>query len=125
MAPMTNMQKARAKLLLQYVFWAGIIIPTPMIEDETIPTACTDMKSVRYNPKFINSLTTEVVLFVLVHDGLHVWVPLAILQRAAVEMKWLLDNLPYAKAWGFTPPVPLPWECKTGTSWGDLHEYNP
>ena len=59
------------------------------------------------------------------HDGLYFDVPNAILQRAAVEMKWLLDNLPYAKAWGFTPPVPLPWECKTGTSWGDLHEFNP
>jgi predicted metal-dependent peptidase len=69
---MTPMQKARAKLLLQHVFWAGIIIPTPMIEDESIPTAMTDMVSVTYNPKFINSLTTEVVLFVLVHEAMHI-----------------------------------------------------
>ena len=72
MAIMTNMQKARAKLLLQYVFWAGIILPTPMIEDETIPTAETNMREIRYNPKFINSLTTEVVIFVLVHEAFHI-----------------------------------------------------
>ena len=57
------------------------------------------------------------------HDGLYFAVPIAILDRAAVEMKYLLDNLPYEKAWGFKPPIPLPWECKTGPSWGQLKEY--
>jgi hypothetical protein len=57
------------------------------------------------------------------HDGLYFAVPLAILDRAAVEMKYLLDNLPYEKAWGFKPPIPLPWELKTGPSWGQLREY--
>jgi DNA polymerase I-like protein with 3'-5' exonuclease and polymerase domains len=57
------------------------------------------------------------------HDGLYFAVPVSILDRAAVEMKWLLDNLPYEKAWGFKPPIPLPWECKVGYSWGQLLEY--
>jgi hypothetical protein len=42
--------------------------------------------------------------------------------RAQTEIKTVLDNLPYNKAWGFIPPIPLPWDCKLGTSWGQLKE---
>jgi hypothetical protein len=38
-------------------------------------------------------------------------------------MGYLLNNLPYKKAWGFTPPIPLPWDCKASDkSWGQLKE---
>jgi DNA polymerase-1 len=40
--------------------------------------------------------------------------------RPYVEMKYLLDNLPYKKAWGFEPPIPLPWDCHVGKSWGEM-----
>lgn len=56
------------------------------------------------------------------HDGLYFYVPDQHVERAAVEMKIILDNLPYQKAWAFTPPVPLPWDCKVGGSWGSLKE---
>lgn len=55
------------------------------------------------------------------HDGLFFAVPINMARKAAIEMKWLLDNLPYQQAWGFTPPIPLPWEVKIGPSWGQLH----
>jgi predicted metal-dependent peptidase len=100
------MQKARAKLLLQHVFWAGIIIPTPMIEDESIPTAMTDMVSVTYNPKFINSLTTEVVLFVLVHEAMHIMLKHGIRRGNRDPIAWncacdFAINI-QLKDWGFT-----------------------
>ena len=57
------------------------------------------------------------------HDGIYFYVPDRHVERAAVEIKYLLDNLPYAKAWGFSPPIPLPWDCKVGGSWGTLKEW--
>ncbi len=54
------------------------------------------------------------------HDGLYFYCPKQFAEKAAVEMKAKLDNLPYKKAWDFTPPVPLNWDAKIGSSWGDL-----
>lgn len=54
------------------------------------------------------------------HDGLYLAIPSAIRARAVVDIKRMLDNLPYQQAWGFTPPIPMPWDCKVGTSWGKM-----
>lgn len=56
------------------------------------------------------------------HDGIYLYIPDGIAMDAARTIKGLLDDLPYADAWGFTPPIPLPWDCKMGGSWGDLRE---
>ena len=57
------------------------------------------------------------------HDGLYFYAPVGILERAAIDMKFLLDYLPYERAWGFKPPIALPWDCKSGPSWGALKEW--
>lgn len=54
------------------------------------------------------------------HDGIYFWVPDTMVERMMVEGKRLLDNLPYAQAWNFSPPVPLPWDAKNGKTWGSL-----
>lgn len=54
------------------------------------------------------------------HDGIYMYIPDAVVDRAVVDIHRILDNLPYQEAWGFTPPIPLPWDCKTGKSWGSL-----
>jgi hypothetical protein len=51
------------------------------------------------------------------------WVPDDKVAQAAVEIKALLANLPYQQAWGFTPTIPLPWDCKYGPGWGALKEW--
>jgi DNA polymerase I-like protein with 3'-5' exonuclease and polymerase domains len=56
------------------------------------------------------------------HDGLYWWVPDAIVDRVIAEGKKLLDNLPYREAWGFTPPIPMPFDAKFGKVWGALKE---
>ena len=56
------------------------------------------------------------------HDGIYLYVPAHMVRQAAIEIKRLLDNLPYRQAWGFTPPIPLPWDVKAGPSWGALKE---
>lgn len=54
------------------------------------------------------------------HDGIYFWVPKQHTQRFVVEGQKILNNLPYQQAWGFTPPIPMPWDCKVGPTWGDL-----
>lgn len=61
--------------------------------------------------------------FFELHDGVYLLVPDDKVTEFAVEGKKLLDNLPYEKAWGFVPPIPLPWDCKVGKSWGLLKEF--
>lgn len=56
------------------------------------------------------------------HDGLYFYVPIPNVERFQTEAKKLLDNLPYQKAWGYTPPIPMPWDTKRGASWGSLKE---
>lgn len=56
------------------------------------------------------------------HDGLYYFVPDAEVTRFIEAGALILDNLPYEDEWGFTPPIPLPWDCKYGKSWGSLKE---
>lgn len=57
------------------------------------------------------------------HDGIYLYVPDNKVQKAVVVIRKMLNNLPYAQAWGFTPPIPLPWDAKLGASWGELKEW--
>lgn len=56
------------------------------------------------------------------HDGLYAIFPEKVAEKAGQEGKKLLSHLPYRKAWGFSPPIPLPWDLKIGPNWGDLKE---
>ena len=69
---MSVYDKARAQLLIKHPFFASVILSTEFIPDETLPTACTDMVVVRYNPKFIETLSVEVAIFVMVHEIMHI-----------------------------------------------------
>jgi DNA polymerase-1 len=56
------------------------------------------------------------------HDGLYFYVPRNKVQEFIEKGKRMLDNLPYKQAWGFTPPIPMPFDVKVGGSWGALKE---
>ena len=57
------------------------------------------------------------------HDGLYYVVPDDKVHKFAATGKLVLDNLPYKKAWGYIPSVPLPWDIKIGKAWGSLEEW--
>ncbi len=57
------------------------------------------------------------------HDGVYFLVPHENTQAFCAEGQHVLTNLPYKRAWGFTPPIPLPWDVKFGPSWGELKEW--
>jgi DNA polymerase I-like protein with 3'-5' exonuclease and polymerase domains len=59
------------------------------------------------------------------HDGLFFIIPKEHTAQALPEMRQVLDNLPYTHAWGYTPRIPLPWDCKVGDSWGSMKEVAP
>ena len=54
------------------------------------------------------------------HDGLYFLAPDAKVTEFCAKAKQMLDNLPYREAWGFTPPIPMTWDCKAGKSWGTM-----
>lgn len=57
------------------------------------------------------------------HDGLYFLIPDEFVDEAAPTIKRMLDNLPYKQAWGVDLPIPMPWDCKVGRSWGQLTEW--
>ena len=57
------------------------------------------------------------------HDGIYLYVPDEHVERAATDIRHLLNNLPYQQAWGFSPPIDLPWDTKSGKAWGALKEW--
>ena len=56
------------------------------------------------------------------HDGIYLYVPDTHVEQAQHEIRQMLLTLPYQRAWGFTPPITLPWDCKIGHAWGTLRE---
>ena len=58
------------------------------------------------------------------HDGMFFRVPKAKAERAARDIRTLLSNLPYRKAWGlqYDLPVKFPVDVKLGPHWGALKE---
>lgn len=54
------------------------------------------------------------------HDGLFSIVPERKSEKAAHDIRDLLSNLPYDRAWGRTFPIQFPVDGKIGKSWGDL-----
>lgn len=56
------------------------------------------------------------------HDGVFFVAPEKTALDIGVAMQQILNTLPYKDAWGFTPPIPLPWDLKVGPSFGDLKE---
>ena len=85
---MSNMSKAKGKLFVQHVFYASLILQTPLVIDNTIPTAATDMKKIYYNEKFINSLTVDVVMFVIVHEVMHIMFKHGLRRNNREHEKW-------------------------------------
>lgn len=69
---MSILERARQTLLLDHTFFASVLLRHPMVADNAIPTACiNDEGEIRYNPKFIESLTVNQTLWVLCHEILH------------------------------------------------------
>ena len=57
------------------------------------------------------------------HDGLYFYIPAGLDAKSVMRRaKQQLDNLPYLKAWGWAPSIPLPWDAAYGENWGSMEE---
>lgn len=63
--------KFRMELLRKHPFYGDILLKLPLVADTGIPTACTDGRTIRYNPNFFYTKTTEEYCYILMHEVLH------------------------------------------------------
>jgi predicted metal-dependent peptidase len=85
---LTRLKKARAKMLIKHPFFATLMMSMPMVETTEIPTAATDMKSLFVNPEFIETLTDDVILFVLGHEIMHTALEHGLRRQTRDPMRW-------------------------------------
>lgn len=83
---MQRTDKARARLMLEQPFFAGILLSTPVKYTTQVPTAAVDDKYMYVNPDFMASLdTVQCEQFVQVHEVSHI----------AFEHVWRLKDASY------------------------------
>jgi predicted metal-dependent peptidase len=68
---MKRLAKAKTSLILAHPFVGSVALGMPMRLDDTIPTACTNGKEIRFNPSFLDDLTDEQVTFLVAHECFH------------------------------------------------------
>lgn len=85
---MNKLIKARARMLINNPFFGTLVMSTPMIEDNTIPTAATDMTRIYYNAAFIEGLPMAEVEFVLAHEVLHMALEHGVRRGVRNAKKW-------------------------------------
>lgn len=73
-AAKTALDKCKIQLMVSpnTAFIQHICFSLQHLFDDSIPTACTNATYIKYNPEFLNSLSPEEQLFVLLHETWHV-----------------------------------------------------
>lgn len=66
-----RIQKAKIRLIIKFPFYASLLAGLELIEDSTIPTACTNGLDLRINPDFWESLNLNEQIGLLAHEVLH------------------------------------------------------
>ena len=69
----TKMDKARSQLVLDHPFFASLVLRKPMIETDQVQTAAVNAHGqIFYNPKFVDKLDVQQIVFLLAHEVGHV-----------------------------------------------------
>lgn len=66
-----RLTKARMSIILASPFWGALLMRLPITRDDSIPTFCTNGKSIRYNEEFAQELSDDELRGVLVHEVSH------------------------------------------------------
>jgi predicted metal-dependent peptidase len=85
---MKRLAKAKTGLILQHPFVGSVALGMPMRLDDTIPTACTNGKEIRFNPDFLDTLTDEQVTFLVAHECFHPMLDHVYRRHGRDPMKW-------------------------------------
>lgn len=69
----SKLDRAKVSIVTQHPFFASLLLKRKLIADETIPTAGVDQRGqIYYNPKFVESLNIDQLVFLLCHEVGHV-----------------------------------------------------
>lgn len=85
---MKRLSKAKTGLILEHPFIGSVAINMPFELDETIETAATNGKRVKFNPKFIEGLTDEELKFLVAHECLHPMLEHNYRRNGRSPMRW-------------------------------------
>lgn len=66
-----NIFAFKMQLLRKFPFYGDIVMKLEIVEDETVPTACTNGRYIRYNPNFFASMPKAQYCYVLMHEVMH------------------------------------------------------
>lgn len=72
MTPAEKVAKAKSYIMLKEPFFGYLLVQTPIEMREDIPTFATDMHKIYYNPEFAETKTPSEVVFILLHEILHI-----------------------------------------------------
>jgi hypothetical protein len=87
-AVLKRIAKGKTSLILDHPFVGTVALNMPMTIDESIPTAATNGKQVKYNPWFVNELTDEEVVFLVAHECMHPMLEHMYRLKGRDPMKW-------------------------------------
>ena len=63
---------AKAKLVLRHPFFGAVLLRKQIVTDTAVKTACVNSAgSIKVNPEFVGTLSTNQVAFLLAHEALH------------------------------------------------------
>jgi predicted metal-dependent peptidase len=68
---MKKVERAQMRVLFHVPFFAPAVARLPVRFDDSIPTACTDGKGIRWNREWFDALKDEVIPTVLCHEAMH------------------------------------------------------
>lgn len=85
-----RLEKAQMRVLFQVPFFAPGVAKLPVVFDDTVQTACTDGKRIRWNGKWFDSLPDACLPTVLCHEVCHCL--LGHLWRAPQGVEWDVWN---------------------------------
>ena len=66
-----DLQEFKSEMILRRPFFGDILLRLPIVQDDRIPTACTDGRTIRWNGCFFDSLNSAQRHYVLMHEVLH------------------------------------------------------
>lgn len=69
---MDKMEKAQVRMLFKHLFFATVLFNTPFVETTRFPRAATNMKVIYWNRAFFESLSIDVIMFVIFHELMHI-----------------------------------------------------
>jgi predicted metal-dependent peptidase len=110
---MDHMTKAKAQLVMDQPFFASLLLGMPMEEDNRIPTMATNGEWIKYNKKFMETLTLQQTLFILAHEVLHCVFQHMHRREARNHNKWniaadyVINDLLVKDGIGSMPPMGL------------------